>query len=180
MKAAERQAQAISMRKAGATYKQIGQELGITAMGAFKAVEVGLDKTLRESSEGLRELEVQRCETLMRGIWSKAIAGDVQAVDRALKISERIARLLGLDAPVKTEVTGPGGGPVQSIAVTIPVELTTPQRLGEIMALIEKHHLIEWMKPRMQEAVFEVKEKNGNGHAIPLPNPGDSPSSGAG
>lgn len=35
------------------------------------------------------------------------------AIDRLLKIEERRAKLLGLDAPKKTELTGADGGPVE-------------------------------------------------------------------
>ena len=39
------------------------------------------------------------------------------AINSALKIMERRAKLLGLDAPVKAEVTGANGGPIQQQSV---------------------------------------------------------------
>ncbi len=47
------------------------------------------------------------------------IAQEIQAgrvlsgIDRGLRILERRARLLGLEAPVKAEIAGPGGGPIE-------------------------------------------------------------------
>jgi len=37
------------------------------------------------------------------------------AIDRALKIMERRAKLLGLDAPVRQEVTGADGGALEIV-----------------------------------------------------------------
>jgi len=42
-------------------------------------------------------LEQQRLDALQAGIWPKAMAGDSRAVEVALKVLERRARLLGLD-----------------------------------------------------------------------------------
>jgi hypothetical protein len=47
-------------------------------------------------TESIR-LEEQRLDDLQDGIWDKAISGDVRAVEGALKILERRARMLGLD-----------------------------------------------------------------------------------
>lgn len=117
MKAVEHQIKAMTMRRAGATYEQIGQELKMTTMGAYMAVKVGLEKSLREPGDALRELELQRLDTMMRAVWPQAIRGDLLAVDRVLKISDRRARLLGLDAP--TRLAGPSGEPLEPVVVAI-------------------------------------------------------------
>jgi len=47
-------------------------------------------------AEAIR-LEEQRLDELQDGIWEKALAGDSRAVEVALKVLERRARMLGLD-----------------------------------------------------------------------------------
>lgn len=57
---------------------------------------------------------VERLERLFFGVYRAAIRnGDYQAVDRAVRIIERSSRLLGLDRPARTELSGPDGGAVQ-------------------------------------------------------------------
>ena len=46
----------------------------------------------------LRAIEDARLEKLFNGIWDDCLAGDLNAIDRALRIMGRKAKLLGLDA----------------------------------------------------------------------------------
>lgn len=47
----------------------------------------------------LRTLEAQRLDRLFLVVWRQALTGDLAAVDRALRIQDRRAKLLGLDEP---------------------------------------------------------------------------------
>lgn len=90
------------MRIAGATFEQIGERLGISKQAAHDTVVKALDQTRRETAEGaevIRHTELTRLDALQTALWADAIKGDVQAVDRILKIMQRRAMLLGLDAP---------------------------------------------------------------------------------
>lgn len=112
--AAERQVEALKLRKAGLDFRRIAQQLGWAGPGpAHKAVTKALRDIVREPAEELRTLEVERLDAMLLGIWSKASGGDTWAIDRALKIMERRAGLLGLDAPRKIEQTGKDGGAVR-------------------------------------------------------------------
>jgi hypothetical protein len=100
----EKQCQALELRKAGRTYAAIAQELGYCSpSGAEKAVRVAIRKILAEPGEEVIAMERERLDALLGAVWEQALAGDFQAVDRALKIMERRARLLGLDRPLKIE-----------------------------------------------------------------------------
>lgn len=102
----ERQRRALELRKAGWQFIDIANELGYKdASGSYHAVASALKKTLQEPADELRQLEATRLDQLLLGLWPKAIKGDTWAVDRVLKIMERRAALLGLDAPVKREDT---------------------------------------------------------------------------
>jgi len=98
VRAHERHLQALELRKAGVTYEVIAGQLGYAnASGARKAVLSALKATLREPAAELRELELARLDAMLLPLWRRVQAGDEKAVDRALRIMERRARLLGLD-----------------------------------------------------------------------------------
>jgi hypothetical protein len=106
IQAAERRVQALALRREGATFTEIGEALGINRSAAHKAVSRALDE-LAQLAEGevvsLRALELDRLDALQRSIWTQAMDGALPAVDRLLRIMERRAKLLGLDAPVKQQ-----------------------------------------------------------------------------
>ena len=111
-----RHLQALELRKAGATYQAIADQLGYSnARGAHKAVASALKATLREPADEVRDLEVARLDAMLLPLWWRVQQGDERAVDRALKIMERRARLLGLDAPSKSEQSGSDGEPLKIV-----------------------------------------------------------------
>jgi hypothetical protein len=93
----------MALRIAGATFAQIGAELGITSQAAQKAVRAGLKEHTREAAETLLPLEMERLDRLLLAWWQDAVTGSVAAAQLVLKIMERRAKLLGLDAPTKTD-----------------------------------------------------------------------------
>jgi hypothetical protein len=127
--ARRREARALELRLAGATYEQIGRALGTNRSRAYRIVQRALDRLVREPAEQVRQLELARLDHL----WVEATkilrrrhvvisAGKVvvhpdtrepledsmpvlRAIDTLLKIQERRARLLGLDAPAHRTVT---------------------------------------------------------------------------
>ena len=112
IQAREREAEALELRKAGATYRQIGARLRISAQAAHKRVTEalrGIAETTGEKAEEVRSLEMHRLDTMLLGLWSKARTGDVAAIDRVVKIMQRRADMLGIDAASKHEVTGKDG-----------------------------------------------------------------------
>jgi ABC-type phosphate/phosphonate transport system ATPase subunit len=102
---AEKQRQALELRKAGATYHAIAQQLGYhDESGARYAVRAILQRVEVESADTYRALQLLELLDLRRAIIAharNATGGESQlkAIDRLLKIQEREARLLGLDAP---------------------------------------------------------------------------------
>jgi len=100
--AAAKQAQALELRKAGHSFDQIAAKLGYAnGGGAYKAVEAGLKATLQEPADELRQLEITRLDTMLSALWPKVKKGEHGAIDRALKVGERRAALVGLDAPTR-------------------------------------------------------------------------------
>lgn len=102
VEAVDRQQQALELRKGGKTFEYIAEKLGYASKaGAHKAVLSALQKTLQEPADDLRKLEIERLDVMFEAIWWAASHGTPHAIDRALKIMEHKAKLLGLNAPVR-------------------------------------------------------------------------------
>ena len=71
-----------------------------------------------EQTAGLRDLELRRFDAITAGLWPEIQAGNPPAVTAAIRVSERRARLLGLDEPVltKSELTGSLGVYAEQLA----------------------------------------------------------------
>ena len=111
IKARLREAEAVRLRIEGASYREIADALGYQGpSGAYKAVERAIERLCPvERAETLRRIEAARLDRLWRRLWRKLEEGDLSVVDRLLRIMERRARLLGLDAPAKASIVTPNG-----------------------------------------------------------------------
>ena len=116
--------QALALRLAGATYRNIAQQIDRSAKTAHQMVEEALRETeeaTAEKADSLRELELRRLDRLMLSLWQRALGGRIekpngtieesppnaQYIDRILKIMERRARLvIGLEAPIEIDTRG--------------------------------------------------------------------------
>jgi hypothetical protein len=97
IEAAERRAKAIGLRKAGASYDAIAKACGYANRGsAYNAIKDEMGKA-RENATELLELENARLDDALRAIYPAMLRGDLGAVAAFLKISERRAKLNGLD-----------------------------------------------------------------------------------
>jgi hypothetical protein len=105
-----KQAQALNMRIAGASYDQIAQALGyVNRSGAWHAVEVALTRTIQEPADQVRQIELARLDRWLMNIDAQIRAGSLEALDRGLRIMARRAAFQGLDAPAKVAPTTPDG-----------------------------------------------------------------------
>jgi hypothetical protein len=104
LEAVEQQEKALRYRKMGLTYGEIAERLGMrSSQTAWSAVESALKRTLQEPADDLRKLELGRLDAMFVPVYVQACRGDLAALNAALNIMARRARLLGLDAPLKTE-----------------------------------------------------------------------------
>lgn len=92
------QRQALELRSAGATFREIGTALGIDHTWARTLVIKALKESTYEGADHLRRLEGQRLDRLQRAAWAKAIGGDLKAIDTVRRLMERRSALFGLDA----------------------------------------------------------------------------------
>ena len=121
----EKQLLGLELRKSGLQYAEIAELLGYsTAESAARSVKSLLTETQRESVEEYLDIEARRYDDMLYAVWEKALTGNVQAIDRVLRILAQKASLLGLNAPEQHVVTGVGGSPVQH----------------EVIGRLEKYH----------------------------------------
>jgi transposase-like protein len=105
--AAERRALIFEYVKAGSSYRDIAHAFGVSHTQIWRDVRRVLDdlqQTTVQDATSYRLLELTRLDQLLQGLWPEAILGNVPAVLAALRISERRARLLGLDAPTRVDI----------------------------------------------------------------------------
>ena len=116
MTARKRERDALTYRLGGMKQWEIAEKLGVTTQAVSKMLKRVLEETAKEISEDagkLRAVQLERIEMMIRGLWSRAITGDEKAIDAVRQLLNRQARLLGIDAPQRTEVSGPEGGPIE-------------------------------------------------------------------
>ena len=92
-------AKAFDMRREGASFDTISTRLGITRAAARKLVSRELKSLAAVAEpEERRMLHAEVLLEIWRALYEPAVAGDPAAIDRFLRVEERLARLLGLDA----------------------------------------------------------------------------------
>lgn len=92
------------MRTQGKNFEEIARVVGYSSpSGAYRAVMAGLKATLQEPADEVRIMELQRLDVMLEKQIEAAERGIPQAVDRVLRIMERRAKYLGLDAPVRVD-----------------------------------------------------------------------------
>ena len=108
-----RAAKALELRMEGMKFDDIANELGYNSkQAAFDAVSRELQAITREPAEEVLRLDLERLDRMWGIHYLNAQAGDAIALSSCMRIMERRARLLGLDAPSKNEVTGKDGSPI--------------------------------------------------------------------
>lgn len=106
---AERDAQAARLRHYGFSYRQIAKQMGWESpASAHRAVGRALREIIREAAEDLVKLETERFDAalapVLRIIETGTPLEQLAAVDRLVKLSESRRKLLGLDAPTRTDL----------------------------------------------------------------------------
>lgn len=95
----------LELRRAGETWERIAAAVGYAnASGAQKAYQRVVTRVQRESVDEIRDLELDRLDRLQRAYWTPAVVErDRRSAELVLKIMDRRARLMGLDAPSKVQ-----------------------------------------------------------------------------
>ena len=149
--AAQRRARAVQLRTAGATFEQIGRELGISAQRAHQLYADALARTVKVATDEHRDLEERRLDRLQ--VAAEAVlrarhlliqggkvildehgrpytdhAPTLNAIRALLAITARRAALLGLDAPTRVDA---------KVSLTVAWERASEDEKLEVMALTD-------------------------------------------
>ena len=100
----ERQLRALTLRNAGATYRQIAEKTGVSTATARKDVSSALRDVVSETAEDLIARQRAILLDLTRANYAAAASGDIDAARLLIAVMEREARLFGLDAPTRVNV----------------------------------------------------------------------------
>ena len=101
----EREAEVLKLRRGGLTFDLIAKELGFKhASGAHKAYVNACKRIIVADVQEIRNVEVERLDIAQSAIWARVLRGEIPAIQALIRIMERRARLLGLDAPTKAQV----------------------------------------------------------------------------
>jgi hypothetical protein len=137
----DRELAVIELRRTGETWERIAKIVGFAgASGALKAYRRAMTRTLKQPTDELREIELDRLDRLQRGIWERAKDGDIRAIDSVLRIIDRRARLLGLDAPqkIQAEVVNYDGATNLDTQIERIIRIVEQVDLGEPLPLEER------------------------------------------
>ena len=100
----ERRARALTLRNAGATFRQIAEKTGVSTATARKDIEAALRDVVAETAESMIARQRAIIFDVTRANYAAAASGDIDAARLILACLEREARLFGLDAPTRVSV----------------------------------------------------------------------------
>lgn len=107
--------QCLELRLAGANLEAIGRQVGLHKSNVSRRIKTALADIPATEADALRTIENERLDAMQVAIWGKVRKGDLGAIDRAIRISERRSRLLGLDAPQRVDL-GARAVDIESVA----------------------------------------------------------------
>jgi hypothetical protein len=117
---------------AGVSYSELSRQLGVSKTTIAEDVQVIRAEWKEEQTSTYDEHVTKECARLDRltaACWDRALRGETDAINTALKITDRRARLLRLDQTQKHEVKLEDDGSldeVRSRLEAIAAALTTP------------------------------------------------------
>ena len=106
MEAERQRYKMLELRLKGKTYRQIGEKLGCTAQNVHKEIQQAFKERPIENIEEVRQLELDRLDRMIEPLEDNVNRGDVRHVEAMLKLMDRRAKLLGLNAPERLEIAG--------------------------------------------------------------------------
>ncbi len=101
-----REAQLVTWKLSGMTYEQVAARAGYTTGAAARRVILKALASVRDQAVAdLRMVENARLERANMALWPKVLAGDVDAVQAWVKVSQARRQLNGLDAPQQVHIS---------------------------------------------------------------------------
>lgn len=89
----------------GKSLRAIGEELNIPYATCQRYKERALSSIQLPTVDAARKEELNRLDAIIAAVWPAVESGDEKAISSYMKVSERRAKLLGLDKPIQVEST---------------------------------------------------------------------------
>lgn len=128
MQTADKMKEVAQLRAAGATFREIGETLGIDRTWAQTLAKRALEEANYEAADMMRIGVGLRLDRLHRAYWGRALGGDQKAAELCRRITADQRQLFGLDAPVRVDVADVTDE-VREMAEALGVSLVDP--IGE-------------------------------------------------
>jgi len=101
-----REHECIRLRRTGMTFDEIAIAVGYAnSGGAQKAYERGMGRLVHDDVKAERARMMDQLDMMLNAHWARSMAGNPDHTNTVLRVLERRARLLGLDMPIRTELT---------------------------------------------------------------------------
>jgi hypothetical protein len=94
-----------NLKLAGKSHAEIAQIMGISKGTVHNRYEAAKAQRIYPKVDEYRQIQLDRLERLLSHLSSKCAEGNTSAIAQAIAIHDRIARLLGLDSPIKVDAT---------------------------------------------------------------------------
>lgn len=167
MTKAERDIAILELRKAGWEPYQIGHLLGLTTKEVKKILRRRLHQTgkilLQSSTENIA-LSNQRNEAFIRYLWPQIEKGSTKAIETAIKVLERQAKLLGLDAPTRVQTT-------QEITLEVLSDEDLEKRIQELGIQVTPTLPTDYVLPGLEHKQEPIEEAEFSVQPAPAPVP---------
>ena len=111
IQSAEQARKCFEMRRAGMSYRQIAERLGCAPSTVHRWVSEWMDEYNLQTEEQfqlMRQEQTSRLDAALVALWPRVRNGDADAVNSMIRIEQQRAKLWGLDAPERVDVTGNG------------------------------------------------------------------------
>jgi len=99
----------VRLRRLGYSYREIAEKLDVSPSQVHADVQKVLEeirKDTAEDAEAIRQMELERIDSVLPMVLEQATSGELKAIDAMVKLMDRRSKYLGLDAAQKQETGG--------------------------------------------------------------------------
>lgn len=100
---AEQQKKCYDLRLSGHSIRAIAEQLGVSRQTVQNRLDAECAAQVTPGAEAVRKMELDRLDKWMLALETRILDGDTNAIATAIKVADRRAKYLGLDAPTQID-----------------------------------------------------------------------------